>query len=155
MTTTSPLQQFLAGLIPAEWFVGPVDVRFDDDEILVVGTLGADRPVAVFLEPTRHDRMAIADQVESHFGRKVSWGVSQGDTTTLFTTYGAPITTRLRLSERAVLDTLVRSGVARSRSDALGWCVKLVARNEAEWLAELRSALVDVERVRDSGPSTK
>jgi hypothetical protein len=108
-----------------------------------------------FRDATRHDRMAIADQVEAHFARKVSWGVTQGDVTTLFTTYSPPITTRLRLSERSVLDTLVRAGVARSRSDALGWCVKLVARHEADWLSNLRDALVDVERVRDSGPSAK
>jgi hypothetical protein len=155
MTTNSNLQQFLNGLIPTEWFVAPVDVQFDDDEILVVGPIGGDRGVDEFRDITRLDRMAIADQVEAHFGRKVSWGVIQGDVTTLFTTYSPPITTRLRISERAVLDTLVSAGVARSRSDALGWCVKLVARHEADWLAELRSALVGVEKVRDSGPTAK
>jgi hypothetical protein len=155
MTTETNLQQFLNGLIPTEWFVAPVDVQFDDDEILVVGSIGGDRGVDEFRDITRLDRMAIADQVEAHFGRKVSWGVIQGDVTTLFTTYSPPITTRLRISERAVLDTLVSAGVARSRSDALGWCVKLVARHEADWLAELRSALVGVEKVRDSGPTAK
>jgi hypothetical protein len=153
--TTNDLQQFLNGLIPTEWFLAPVAVQFDDDEILVVGSVPADRSVSEFRDATRLDRMAIADQVEAHFGRKVSWGVSQGDVTSLFTTYSPPITTRLRLSERSVLDTLVSAGVARSRSDALGWCVKLVASHEAEWLAELRGALVDVERIRDSGPATK
>jgi hypothetical protein len=153
--TTNDLQQFLNGLIPTEWFLAPVAVQFDDDEILVVGSVPADRSVNEFRDATRLDRMAIADQVEAHFGRKVSWGVSQGDVTSLFTTYSPPITTRLRLSERSVLDTLVSAGVARSRSDALGWCVKLVASHEAEWLAELRGALVDVERIRDSGPATK
>jgi hypothetical protein len=153
--TTNDLQQFLNGLIPTEWFLAPVAVQFDDDEILVVGSVPADRSVNEFRDSSRLDRMAIADQVEAHFGRKVSWGVSQGDVTSLFTTYSPPITTRLRLSERSVLDTLVSAGVARSRSDALGWCVKLVASHEAEWLAELRGALVDVERIRDSGPATK
>jgi hypothetical protein len=152
MTTENDLQQFLNGLIPTDWFAAPVATQYDDDEILVVGSLAADRSIDEFRGSTRHDRMAIADQVEAHFERKVSWGVSQGDTTTLFTTYSPPLATRLRLSERAVLDTLVSAGVARSRSDALGWCVKLVARHEAEWLADLRSALVDVERIRDGGP---
>jgi hypothetical protein len=152
MTTNNDLQQFLNGLIPTDWFQAPVTSQYDDDEILVVGTLASDRSIDEFRGNTRLDRMAIADQVEAHFGRKVSWGVAQGDTTTLFTTYSPPLATRLRLSERAVLDTLVSAGVARSRSDALGWCVKLVARHEAEWLADLRSALVDVERVRDGGP---
>jgi hypothetical protein len=152
MTTSNDLNQFLNGLIPVDWFSTPATVQFDDDEILVVGSLAGDRSIDEFRSTTRLDRMAIADQVEAHFERKVSWGVAQGDVTTLFTTYSPPIATRLRLSERAVLDTLVSAGVARSRSDALGWCVKLVARHESEWLAELRSVLVDVERVRDSGP---
>jgi hypothetical protein len=155
MTTKNDLQLFLNGLIPTDWFLAPVTVQFDDDEILIVGSLKSDQSIDEFREVTRLDRMAIADQVEAHVGRKVSWGVSQGDVTTLFTTYSPPITTRLRLSERSVLDTLVSAGVARSRSDALGWCVKLVARHESEWLDELRSALVDVERIRDSGPATK
>jgi hypothetical protein len=152
MTTNNDLQQFLNGLIPTDWFLAPVAAQYDDDEILVVGELASERSIDEFRGNTRLDRMAIADQVEAHFGRKVSWGVAQGDSTTLFTTYSPPLATRLRLSERAVLDTLVSAGVARSRSDALGWCVKLVARHEAEWLADLRSALVDVERVRDGGP---
>jgi hypothetical protein len=155
MTTDNDLQQFLNGLIPTDWFQAPVAAQYDDDEILIVGTLGADRSVDEFRGATRLDRMAIADQVEAHFGRKVSWGVAQGETTNLFTTYSPPLATRLRLSERAVLDTLVRAGVARSRSDALGWCVKLVARHEAQWLADLRGALVDVERIRDGGPTSK
>jgi hypothetical protein len=152
MTTENDLQQFLNGLVPTDWFQTPVTTQYDDDEILVIGTIANDRSIDEFRGSTRLDRMAIADQVEAHFGRKVSWGVTQGDTTTLFTTYSPPLATRLRLSERAVLDTLVSAGVARSRSDALSWCVKLVARHEAEWLADLRSALVDVERVRDGGP---
>ena len=99
--------------------------------------------------------MAIADQLEARFNRRVSWGVEQRGVRTLFTTPSPPITTRLRLSERVVLDTLVNAGVARSRSDALGWCVKLVGQHEAEWLANLRGALIDVARVRDAGPTSR
>jgi hypothetical protein len=83
----------------------------------------------------------------------VSWGVTTDGVTTLFTTLGMPTMTRLRLRERAVLDTLIDAGVARSTSDALAWCVKLVARHQSEWLAELREALVGVERVRAEGPT--
>lgn len=72
--------------------------------------------------------------------------------TSLFTSQSTPVMTRLRIAERAVLDTLVRGGVARSRSDALAWCVKLVARNQSEWLSELREALSEVEAVRRDGP---
>ena len=155
MTTNNELQQFLNGLIPTDWFLAPVAIQYDDDEILVVGSIATDRSIGEFRDSTRLDRMAIADQVQAHFARKVSWGVAQGDVTSLFTTFSPPLATRLRLSERAVLDTLVSAGVARSRSDALGWCVRLVARHESEWLAELRSALVDVERIRDGGPTSK
>jgi hypothetical protein len=60
--------------------------------------------------------------------------------------------TRLRQSERAVLDTLVDAGVAKSRSDALAWCVKLVGRHSDDWLTQLREAMTEVERVRAAGP---
>ena len=49
--------------------------------------------------------------------------------------------TRLRQPQRLVLDTLVDAGVARSRSDALAWCVRLVGQHEDDWLAELRDAM--------------
>jgi hypothetical protein len=62
--------------------------------------------------------------------------------------------TRLRQPERQVLDTLVDAGVARSRSDALGWCVKLVAQHSESWLTDLRAAMTKVEDVRRAGPDT-
>jgi hypothetical protein len=62
--------------------------------------------------------------------------------------------TRLRMAERHVLDTLVEAGVARSRSHALAWCVRLVAERQDEWLKDLREALASVERVRGAGPAT-
>jgi hypothetical protein len=51
-----------------------------------------------------------------------------------------------------VLDTLVDAGVARSRSDALAWCVRLTGEHADAWLAELRTALQRVEEVRAQGP---
>ena len=60
--------------------------------------------------------------------------------------------TRLRMSDRQVLDTLVDAGVARSRSHALAWCVRLVHDHEQDWITQLRDALVHVEKVRDEGP---
>ena len=54
--------------------------------------------------------------------------------------------TRLHMRQRRVLDTLVDAGVARSRSEALAWCVELVGRNETEWIAKLRGALDDPRR---------
>jgi len=42
--------------------------------------------------------------------------------------------------------------VARSRSDALAWCVRLVGRHQEDWIASLRDALVGVEEARARGP---
>ncbi|MGY2082581.1 hypothetical protein [Blastococcus sp. SYSU DS0539] len=60
--------------------------------------------------------------------------------------------TRLRQPERLLLDTLVDAGVARSRSEALAWAVRLVGRHADEWLTELRDAMTSVEEVRARGP---
>lgn len=151
--TTEEMQAFFEQRVPKEWFTTAVAIEADDDEILCVGTLTSETPVEEFRERTRAERMTIADAAEERFGRKVSWGVARDGATTLFTTQNTPVMTRLRLRERRVLDTLVEGGVARSRSEALAWCVKLVARHQSEWLGELREALVGVEHVRADGPS--
>ncbi len=144
---------FVQAGVPDGWFTGPPGVEADDEEILVVGVLPAGQVANAFRESTREKRMAIAREAESRFGRVVSWGVEHDGATTLFTTHGAPVMTRLRLRERAVLATLIDAGIARSRSEALAWCVKLVERHQADWLAELREALAGVEQVRVGGPS--
>ena len=168
--TTSPdeLQGRFAGRLPADWFAGAPTAETDRDEVLVVGTLAepelpADASsdtvaaarasrIAGFREDTRDQRMRIADEAQHRFGRKVSWGASCGDQTVLFTTLAAPAMTRLRMPERRVLDTLVDAGVARSRSHALAWCVRLVAERQDDWLKDLRGALESVEKVRTEGP---
>lgn len=147
------VQAFVQAKVPDGWFAGPPTVEADEEEILVLGVLPADRAVDAFRKSTREQRMAIAREAESRFGRPVSWGVERDGATTLFTTQASPVMTRLRLRERAVLTTLIDAGIARSRSEALAWCVKLVERHQADWLAELREALVGVEQVRVSGPS--
>jgi hypothetical protein len=158
---------WFAGRLPDEWFDGDVQVEVDRDEVLVVGTLASpaagDDPVAAreaeagrisrFREQTREERMAIAREAEHRYGRRVAWGAQAGDTRQVFTTLSVPVMTRLRQPERQVLDTLVDSGVARSRSEALAWCVKLVGRNADSWLAELREAMQAVQKVRDAGPA--
>jgi hypothetical protein len=156
------------GRIPDGWFSEPVAVTTDRDEILVVGTLpvpelGADldadgRAVGLstrirgFREDTREQRIRIAREAEHRFERKVSWGARCGEREELFTVAGVPAMTRLRLPERAVLDTLIDAGIARSRSEALAWCVRLVGRHQAEWIAQLREAMSHVEKVRAEGP---
>ncbi len=156
------------GRIPEGWFTGPPEITMDRDEILVVGRLAepslpddaspevrAEATVARiqrFREETRPQRMRIAAEAEHRFARKVSWGVVCGERRELFTVLSLPVMTRLRLPERRTLDTLVEAGVARSRSEALAWCVRLVAKHQSDWLAELRDALVRVQKLRQSGP---
>jgi Arc/MetJ-type ribon-helix-helix transcriptional regulator len=106
-----------------------------------------------FREETRERRIEIAREAEHRFGRKVSWGVSVGERTELFTHIAVPVMTRLRQPQRQVLDTLVESGVARSRSDAVAWCVRLVGQHSDDWLAELREAMAKVAEVRQHGPA--
>jgi hypothetical protein len=79
--------------------------------------------------------------------------VRLGDTEALFTHVAAPVMTRLRQPERRVLDTLVDAGVARSRSDALAWSVRLVGQHADEWLGQLRDAMGEVDKLRGEGPS--
>lgn len=158
---TDDIPGWVLGRLPDGWFVGPPLVESDDDEILIVGALdearaadeGESELVQRFRADTREQRMRIAHEAERRFGRKVAWGVTVGGQRTLFTTLSIPVMTRLRLPERQVLDTLVQAGVARSRSEALAWCVRLVGRHEAEWIEELRDALVRVNELRRRGPA--
>lgn len=162
------ISAWFAGRLPDDWFEGPVSVEVDREEILVVGTLpdvdpGSDSPEAPaaarsarirrFREETRDRRITIAEEAQALFGRKVSWGARCGDLERHFTTLALPVMTRLRKRERAVLDTLVEAGVARSRSHALAWCVHLVGQHESDWIGKLRTALTEVEKVRAEGPA--
>ena len=145
---------WFAGRVPAGWFRGAPTVTADE-EIIVVGTLepaATPKDVQDFRERSREERMTIAGEAEQLFRRRVSWGVEVAGRRHLFTTLGLPVMTRLRQPERAVLDTLIAAGVARSRSEALGWCVRLVGEREAEWLADLKEALATVQRARAKGP---
>jgi len=108
--------------------------------------------IAAFREDTRELRMKIADEAEMLWDRKVSWGASCGSVDARFTSQSVAAMTRLRFDERAVLDTLIDAGVARSRSEALAWCVRLVERHQSEWITQLREAMAQVEQVRSDGP---
>jgi hypothetical protein len=150
-------QEWFRAQVPEGWFTGPVDVTVDAEEILVMGTLADDAQVRAFREDTRAERVKIAGEAEERYGRAVSWGVrvGAGDDAArlLFTHLNVPVMTRLRQRERAVLDTLVASGEARSRSEALAWCVRQVGERDAAWLDELRAALVKVDEVRATRPA--
>ena len=160
---------WFAGRLPSEWQAAPVEVTVDREEITVRLTVPdvelADDAAEVtraearagrakaFREETRARRVEIAREAEHRYGAKVSWGVGVGDHSELWTHVAAPVMTRLRQPQRLVLDTLVEAGVARSRSDALAWCVRLVGQHEEDWLAELREAVRSVADVRSKGPA--
>ena len=172
MITNEALERvrgWFAGRLPEEWRATPPEITVDREEITVVltisdvdlpdGSSDAERDEAragrtkAFREDTRGRRMEIAREAEHRFERKVSWALRVGDRTELFTHVAAPAMTRLRQQERLVLDTLVDAGVARSRAEALAWCVKLVGQHESDWLGELREAMSHVADVRTKGPA--
>jgi hypothetical protein len=159
---------WFAGRVPDSWFEGSPAIEIDGDEVQVVGTLAAPQlpdgagedevrvaeqaRISGFREESRGARMRIAEEAQPAFRRTVSWGAECGGSKVLFTTAGVPVMTRLRMADRRVLDTLIDAGVARSRSEALAWCVRLVAQHEADWIRELREAMSTVEEVRNRGP---
>jgi hypothetical protein len=163
---------WLTGRLPDDWFVGEPTISVDREEIVVIGELpaptdeksadahsaetsaaAAQGRIGRFREDTREARMTIADEAEARFGRKIAWGASIGETRLLFTHLAVPVMTRLRHDQRRVLDTLVDAGVARSRSDALAWCVRLVGEHTDDWLSGLRAAMADVDKLRAEGPN--
>ena len=149
------LQTWFASRVPKDWFTGGLEIMSDGEEILVVGNLpdvelaggtsaaaraaAQDARIDRFREETRDDRVRIAREGERHFRRKVGWGARCGDQ-------------MKRMPERSILDTLVAGGVARSRSDALAWCVRLVGMHQKDWIKGLRDALVKVDEARGKGP---
>jgi hypothetical protein len=177
--TAAEIRGWCLGTLPDGWFAGPPEVTVDREEITVVGQLppvpgesadggesadageaGKAEADAIaagrsrrFREETREARIGIAREAERRFGRRVSWGVVTEGRKVMFTTLSVPVMTRLRQPERRVLDTLVEAGVARSRSDALAWCVRLVGEHEDSWLSALRDVLRQVEQVRAEGPA--
>jgi hypothetical protein len=167
----SDAADWFAGRLPDGWFAGDPTVVVDREEITVIGRLKepettdgtesearASGRVARFREETRPERMRIADEAEARYGRKVAWGVEIGAVggdnyeRILFTHIAVPVMTRLKQPERQVLDTLVDAGVARSRSDALAWSVRLVGEHADEWLGRLRDAMRNVDDLRTEGP---
>src|ERR671917_1213093 len=153
-------QSWFEGRLPSEWFTS-VTVTVDREEITVIGTLAdetaeegaaAEGRISRFRADTRAQRMEIAEEAQERYRRKVSWGAQLGDTKALFTHISVPVMTRLRQPERQVLDTLVDAGVARSRSEALAWAVRLVGEHAESWLADLRGAMEEVDKLRATGP---
>lgn len=167
MTTQDEMLGWFAGRVPKDWFTGSPEIRSDEQEIWVVGTLadvkvdgGSKDALAAaragrikqFREDTRDQRIQIGQEGQQKFSKHIAWGVKIGEVEEIFTHLAMPTMTRLRLPERAVLDTLIDAGIARNRAHALAWCVRLVARNQQEWLGELKEAIAKVGQVRRQGP---
>ena len=164
------IKAWFAGRLPDDFFVGAPEVTVDNDEILVTGSLSAvelekgataeaaataeEARIERFREDTREHRVRIAEEAQARFGRVVSWGATAGGTSRLFTTANVPVMTRLRLSKRQVLDTLIDAGIARSRSEALAWCVELVGRNEAAWIDDSAPRSPTSRRYGPKAPSS-
>jgi len=175
MITDTQLERvrgWFTGRLPQDWQGEPARITVDREEITVIlsipdvelaGGEGTASEVEqdearagrarAFREETRELRMEIDREAQRRFDRKVSWGLDVGGRQELWTNVAAPVMTRLRQPQRQVLDTLVASGVARSRSEALAWCVRLVGQHEEDWLAELRAAMTAVADVRSKGPA--
>ncbi|MEU9014967.1 hypothetical protein AB0D12_35530 [Streptomyces sp. NPDC048479] len=165
------LRGWFAGRLPEGLFAELLDVTVDREEITVIGRIpepdlateasevereaSLDGRISEFRERTRDERIGVAREAEHRFGRKVSWGVECGGKRAMYTTVSAPVMTRLRQPERQTLDTLIAGGVARSRSEALAWCVRLVQRNADTWLSDLRDSLEHVQQVRAQGPDAE
>lgn len=158
---------WFAGRLPDGWFSEPVVVKADRDEILIVGALpmpgsvpdgedaarvAATERINAFRDDTRRQRMKIAEAAQARWQRTVSWATICGPVETVFTNASVPVMTRLRFEQRHVLDTLIDSGVVRSRSEALAWCVHQVGQHQGEWIDRLKEAMSEVERIRSEGP---
>jgi hypothetical protein len=155
-TTGETVTAWFTEHLPEGLFEETPAITVDREEITVIGRIAAgesaEEAAGEFRERTRGDRIAVARKAERRFGRKVSWGVETDGERVMFTHLAVPAMTRLRQPERQVLDTLVAGGVARSRSEALAWCVRQVGENADNWLGDLRDALRHVQDVRRQGP---
>ena len=163
MTTTNEIIAWFGGRLPADWTEhGEPSITVDRDEITVILTIDAPDAdddavraeavagrVAGWRDETKQQRIRIAREAERRFEKPQA----ALDFAAVFTHLAVPTMTRLRQPERQILDTLIAAGVARSRADALAWCVKLVGKHTDEWLDQLRHAIDEVDRIRAEGPA--
>ena len=172
---TTEIREWFTKRLPEDWYTSSpgsgdgFQFLADRDEVVVIGPIatpafeeGSDesvveserrKAVRKWREDTRERRMEIAEEAQEIFSRHVSWGVAAGGDRFLFTHMSIPAMTRLRITERQVLDTLVDAGVASSRSEALAWCVRYAGKKEEGWLDDLKKAFESVSEVRSKGPT--
>src|SRR5712692_116822 len=128
---TDDIGAWFASRLPKTWFAAPAEVTSDGEEILVLGVL-PDVELAAGTSPEAREaaRVARIDRFrEETRDERVKIA---------------------RDAERRFRRKV--AWVARSRSDALAWCVRLVGMHQSEWIKGLREALVKVEEVRGKGP---
>jgi hypothetical protein len=158
------LQRWLQGRLPDQLLAAPPEVSVYEDEVVVLLPITSEsldalppdadkraselRLIGERREETRALRMRLAHDLQAMVSRPVAWGMRVGETSILFTTRSAPVMTRLGRAERDVLDTLVAAGVADTRSAALAYTVRAFAAEHADWLAEVRAAIEQVDQVR-------
>jgi hypothetical protein len=149
------LQSWLAQHLPVALAAGPPQVRRYDDELVIIlqivppADLGETHAlIARMREESRSLRMQLAGELERSQKLPIAWGMRAGNTEMIFTSRTVPVMTRLARAERDVLDTLVSAGVAETRSSALAYTVRAFAAEHGEWLADVRQAIAEVERVR-------
>ena len=156
---SAEIQSWLAERLPPELAAAPPDVQVYDDELLVTlevappegegdGTEGEQRLIAQLREWSRPARVQLARELQHRLKLPVAWGMRCGGSEVLFTSRTVPVMTRLNRREREVLDTLVAAGVAETRSAALAYTVRAFAEAHGDWLAEVGSAIKQVQQVR-------
>lgn len=142
----------------------PVEASITDRELLVMGRLAADADLSEddartriqeHREESRSKRVELAQELQELTGLAVAWGVRLNDVTAYFSSRGVPVMSRLGRAERDVLDTLIRSGVVRNRSQALSWAIQSFARGRRDWLRQLRDATDSLRDVREDGMSNE
>ena len=175
LVDTTEIKTWFKKRLPEDWysfnegFDSEMQVLADRDEIVLIGPLpepetdaDADEDaietarratVKSWRQQTRDKRIEVAADAQERFGKHVSWGASIGGDRFLFTHISVPTMTRLKITDRQVLDTLVDAGVASSRSEALAWCVRYAGRKEEQWLNDLKAAFKSVSEVREKGPA--
>ena len=141
----------------------PVEASVSGGELLVMGRLAVEGEIAEeearnrinqHREATRPQRVELAQELQRLTGLTVTWGVRCGQVTAYFSSLRVPVMTRLGRAERDVLDTLIRSGVARNRSQAVNWAIQAFARGQRDWLRQLREAANNLSNLREQGQSS-
>ena len=136
----------------------PVEASVVDGELLIMGRLAmegevteeqARERIGKHREESRPRREALAQELQRLTGLAVAWGVRCGQVTGYFSSLRVPVMTRLGRAERDVLDTLIRGGIVRNRSQAVNWAIQAYARGHRDWLRQLREASNNLSKVQE------